>query len=39
VGEVLLGPVRAIPLSVLGMGAMFSCAGFLGLRHVHAGER
>ncbi|MDP7259536.1 MAG: glycosyltransferase family 4 protein [Anaerolineales bacterium] len=39
VGEVLLGPMRGIPLSVLGMGAMFSCAGFLGLRHVHAGER
>ncbi len=39
VGEVLLGPVRAIPLSVLGMGAIFSCAGFLGLRHVRTGER
>jgi len=38
VGEVLLGPVRAIPLSVLGVGAMFSCAGFLGLRYVCAGE-
>lgn len=32
VGEVLLGPVRAIPLSVLGMGAVLSCAGFLTLR-------
>ncbi len=39
VGEVLLGPVRAIPLSVLGMGAIFSGTGFLGLRHVRAGER
>ncbi len=38
-GEVLLGPVRAIPLSVLGMGVILSCAGFLGLRCVRTWKR
>lgn len=38
-GEVLLGPVRAIPLSVLGMGAILSWTGFLGLRFFRAGKR
>lgn len=34
VGEVLLGPVRAIPISVIGIGTVLSLVGFLGLRYV-----
>jgi len=39
VGEILLGPVRAIPLSVLGVGSMLSCTGFLVLRYLRLVKR
>ena len=35
-GEILLGPVRAIPITVLVLGAAFACMGFTAVRYARS---
>jgi hypothetical protein len=37
-GEILLGPVRAIPITVLVLGAAFACIGFTIVRYARSGK-